>query len=152
MNPPNTLIIGVGNILLGDEGVGIHVVQRLPKIDLPTNVEVIDGGTGGFELFGLCQNRKKIIVIDAMLSDAEPGSVFRATPEEFTFRWGEPLSAHHGGLREFFFAVQTLSPRPEIVIFGIVPKNIMQPTMQLSPIVEARVPEILSLVLEEINQ
>ncbi len=152
MDDHSCLILGVGNLLLGDEGVGIHVVHRLQKMHLPPHVEVIDGGTGGFELVSLCRNKKKIIIIDAMLADTQPGSVVRATPQELQLQWKAPLSAHHAGLRELLDVLQIQTPTPVISILGIVPAVINQPSMELSPRLLSKLESILALVLKEVDQ
>ena len=95
----HTLVLGVGNLLLSDEGVGVHVVHRLRQSRLPVHVEVIDGGTAGFELTGHLRGRRKVVIVDAVEADARPGTIFRFKPGEAGLRWRQPLSAHQVGLR-----------------------------------------------------
>ncbi|MFH0990150.1 MAG: hydrogenase maturation protease [bacterium] len=146
-----TLILGVGNLLLGDEGIGIHVARQLQSMPLPPTVEVLDGGTGGFELLDFCRNRDKIIIVDAMMADEEPGSIIRATPEELELRWHSPRSAHFGGLRELLDALKLETPVPEIIILGIVPAIIDQLTMELSPKLKTMLDQISLLVIREVG-
>ena len=79
MSPP-TLILGIGNLLLKDEGVGVHVVQALRGRKIPDGVEVVDGGTFGLDLIDIFAGRRKVIFIDAMLSKAPPATVLRFSP------------------------------------------------------------------------
>jgi hydrogenase maturation protease len=132
MSEKSLLILGVGNLLLGDEGAGIHAVQRLQQMNLPPEVEVIDGGTGGFELIDFCRGRKKIIIIDAMHADAEPGDVFRFSLEEAELQWPPSYSAHQTGLRELLHFCKELDPQPEVIIYGIVPEKTNTMTNVLS--------------------
>jgi hydrogenase maturation protease len=152
MNNHSCLVLGIGNLLLGDEGIGIHVAHRLQKMNLPPSIEILDGGTGGYELLSLCHNKKKIIIVDAMVANAEPGYVIRASPEELDLRWNAPLSVHQGGLRELLDALRRSVPSPHIIILGIVPANIDRPTMELSPQLSSKFESIVALVVEEVDR
>ena len=166
------LILGVGNILLGDEGVGVHVVKTIEArvaagdLALPEGVEVCDGGTLGLDLVDLMENRRKVVVVDAMEADAAPATVLRFTAEDLArFRQGEAplrrgearreavdLSLHQVGLFEALAMARQLGCAPEeVVIFGIVPKD-MSPGLELSAEVAAVVPEVIRMVLAEIGE
>ncbi|HUB18962.1 MAG TPA: hydrogenase maturation protease, partial [Acidobacteriaceae bacterium] len=93
MPPANTLILGLGNIILGDEGVGVHVVRAIEKHPMPTGVECIDGGTGGFVLLEPLQNAKRIVLIDACVDGQRVGTVTRTTPR-FSRDYPPTLTAH----------------------------------------------------------
>ena len=71
------LVLGVGNILLRDEGIGVRVVEAMQKLDLPPEVELFDGATAGMDLLNVLADRRKVIVIDAIEGDYEPGTVLR---------------------------------------------------------------------------
>ncbi|GAB4368129.1 MAG: HyaD/HybD family hydrogenase maturation endopeptidase [Calditrichia bacterium] len=146
------LILGVGNLLCSDEGVGVHLIRRLQNIALPPQVEVVDGGTAGFELIEYFRNRKKVILIDALHMEAEPGSLFRLTMDDFAQADLGPFAVHQIGLPELFHHVRKLDSPPEVVIFGVVPKDIQNFKIGLSPQVEDRLPEIISLVIKEISE
>jgi hydrogenase maturation protease len=149
MMDKSILILGVGNLLLGDEGVGIHVAQRLLKMALPPEVEIIDGGTGGFELIEHCRGKKKIIIIDAILADAEPSSVLRFTLEDVELKWQPSYSLHQDGLRELLHFCKQLAPLPEIIVLGIVPKETQSLSTRLSETIESRVAMLITAVFEE---
>jgi hydrogenase maturation protease len=140
------LVLGVGNLLLSDEGVGVRIAQRLQAMVLPSEVEVVDGGTGGYELIEFFRNKKKVIVVDCLQADEPPGSIIRASPDELDLQWQIPLSVHQSGLRELLHHAACLSPSQEIVILGIVPEDTESPGMYLSKTVEGVVDRVISEV------
>ncbi len=144
------LILGVGNVLLGDEGVGVYVAQRLQKMPLPPNVEVIDGGTAGFELIEFFFGKRKIIIVDAVQTDDEVGSIFRFAPEEAELHWEKPFSSHQTGVHELLHLAQRLEPRPEIVVYSIVPSAIEGVTANLSPTIEGRLRLLIQRIVREV--
>jgi hydrogenase maturation protease len=97
--PQKTLVLGLGNVLMGDEGVGVHVVRALEKRSLPDYVECFDGGTGGFILLEPLQKAERIILIDAAADDNLPGSVTRTTPQ-FSRDYPPTLTAHDIGVKD----------------------------------------------------
>lgn len=145
------LVLGVGNILLGDEGAGVHAVNRLREKGLPENVEAVDGGTLGLELLSLLDDVSKMIVVDCLDAGAEPGSIFRFRPEDIRVKGKVEFSFHDLGLMEVLTLAETLGKLPETVIFGIQPENIKDWDMSLSPAVEAKLPALLELVMQEIS-
>ncbi len=78
-NKKNILILGIGNILLKDEGIGVHVVNKLKEMQLPPDVEVMDGGTLGIDLLYYIEGRKKVVVIDTVTAGEPPGTMYRFT-------------------------------------------------------------------------
>lgn len=148
--PKRTTVIGIGNLLLMDEGVGVHVVRELERKDLPPEVEVIDGGTSTMELLPIFQERERIIVIDAVKGGGEPGAVYRITPEELEAEQDRPLSLHQVGLLDVLGMARQLGPVAEVVIIGVEPKEIRW-GMDLSPEVREKVPLVVEAVLEELG-
>ena len=148
----NTLVLGVGNFILSDEGVGIHVAHQLQNMHLTSDVEVIDGGTDGFELITHFEGRKKVIIVDAMRTDNKPGTVCRFTLEDFTPHWQNSFSAHQLNLHELLFFVQKMSPRPEVVVYGIVPQETKLFSTKLSEVVRRGIRRMLPALIEEICQ
>jgi hydrogenase maturation protease len=147
----NILVLGVGNLLLSDEGVGIHVAQELQRNPLPSNVEVIDGGTGGFELISYFSGRKKVIIIDAVDGDDEPGTILRFTPDDLNIAWRPSLSAHQTGVEGLLHFSKELSPPPEVVVIGVIPKETRRLSTSLSKTVKKKIPNIVAAVLKEIS-
>ncbi len=145
------LVLGIGNLLLSDEGLGIHVIRELQKESFPQNISLVDGGTGGFELIRFFRGIDKVIIIDALKSDEKPGSVFRFTPEELGLSEFRPYSAHQGGLAELLNEIKNLNPMPEIIIYGIAVGEIVQYSMKLSQDVEKIIPALISTISKEIE-
>ena len=94
MDNSRILVLGLGNILLSDEGVGVHLVRELEKENLPDNVVLMDGGTTGFELIRLFEGMSKVIIIDAMKADLEVGTVVRLSPADIESYQELPFSVH----------------------------------------------------------
>jgi len=145
------LVIGVGNLLLKDEGVGVHVIKELQKRELPPGVEVLDGGVAGWGLLDLFSKASKVLVIDAADMELPPGSMARFTPAEVELPSGElKLSAHGVGLPEVLELARALGHNPpQVIIFGIQPKEISW-GMDLTPEVAATVPKVIAAVLKEL--
>ena len=146
------LVLGIGNILLRDEGVGVRVIEQMQKMRLPDNVELIDGGTGGADLLDVLAERQKVIVIDAVQSDCDPGVVLRFTAEDLVQPDHTSMSLHELGLAESLIMTRQLNCAPEeVVIFGIKPKSI-ECGLELSKEVTASVPKVIELILSEISK
>jgi len=145
------VIIGVGNLLLKDEGVGVHVAQELQKKTWPLSVEVHDGGVAGIGLLDFFAGASKVLLIDAAEMNLEAGSVVRFTPEDVAGKAGGPrFSAHDIGLLEVLELSRALAQCPaEVVILGIQPKEISW-GMELSPEVQASIPKAVEMVLGEV--
>ena len=149
--PKPRLVLGIGNILLGDEGVGVRIVEAMRERAMPEDVEVADGGTGGADLVDLMAGRRKVIVIDAAEFDGRPGDILRFTAADLGRREGIGLSLHDLGLAEALTMMRHLGCAPEeVVIFGIKPKRIA-PGLDLTAEVAAAVPKVIRLVLAELD-
>jgi hydrogenase maturation protease len=145
------LILGIGNILLRDEGVGVRVIEQMQKIPLPDNVELIDGGTAGADLLDVLADRCKVIVIDAVEADCEPGTVLRFSADDLTKPDGVGMSLHELGLGEALTMTRQLGCEPkEVVVFGIKPRDISC-GLELSEEISASVPKVVELVLAGIG-
>ena len=148
--PPRIVIIGVGNLLLKDEGIGIHAVKALQDIDLPADIQLIDGGTSP-DLIAYTRADDKIIIIDAARAGGEPGAIYRFKPEDLAEEKAALASSHEMGVLENL-KLMTLSgnqPR-DIIIIGIEPGEIDFGT-ELSPELEKKLPKIIEIVLKEIG-
>jgi hydrogenase maturation protease len=144
------IIIGIGNLILQDEGVGVHAVRALEDMDLPPGVEVIDGGTATMELLPVFQEAERIIVIDALRGGEKPGTIYRLTPDDLMGETERPLSLHQVGLLEVLGMARQIGGEPEVVIIGVEPKEISW-GMELTPEVEARLPRVIDAVFEELG-
>lgn len=144
-------IVGVGNVLMGDEGIGVEIARRMQMMSLPDDVEVIDGGTLGLELAVHLRGKVAVIILDAIALDAEPGSVFRVEIEKADQLSSIRRSSHDGGLGELFRYLLSLSPAPTVVMIGICPGEIGGMHIGLSPVLRQKMDEIIALVLEELT-
>jgi hydrogenase maturation protease len=145
------LILGIGNLLLKDEGIGVHVVERLKEMPLPEHVEVLDGGTSGLDLVDFIEGRKKLIVIDAVNAGENPGTLYRLTEENLDIKPKAITSFHEIDFLDALHMSEVVNSKPEeIVVIGIEPKD-MSSGLELSPEIEERIPEIIKLVMKELN-
>jgi len=144
------LIVGLGNLLLGDEGVGIHAVRELEERALPPQVDVVDGGTAGLNLLDLMQGYERVIILDAVEAGEEPGTILRFTPQDVTSEaQALPLSLHQiEVLKVLELATYLGRPLPPIVIYGIQP-HVTHWSTQLSPALRAGLPKLVDAVLKE---
>jgi hydrogenase maturation protease len=147
----STLILGLGNLLLSDEGVGVHAAQLLMHMELPSDVTVVDGGTGGFELIEHVKGKSKVIILDCLKADGKAGCVVRLRLDEVLTQLSTPLSVHEGGALELLTCIKSLSPMPEVVVIGIVPEVTTELGTGLSASVESQMPNILRAVLDEVS-
>jgi len=148
---PSILIMGVGNILLSDEGVGVHVIRALSKMKLPDNVELLDGGTASMSFLDNLSNREKVIIIDAVKGNDKPGTLYRFTPSDISVRKEMVTSLHQIGILDSLTMSQFLENTPQnVVIFGIEPKE-LDWGMNLSPEISAVVPRVIKLIFEELG-
>jgi hydrogenase maturation protease len=144
-------VVGVGNLLLKDEGIGIHVVRALQESSLPDGIIVIDGGTFP-DVLDYLEPADKLVIIDAAEAGGIPGAIYRFRPGDVTLETGEAISLHELGLISSLKMMSLLGKTPpEVVIIGIQPKEIGW-GMELSPELKEKVPEIVRVVLKETGQ
>lgn len=142
------VIIGVGNLLLGDEGIGIHVVEELSKRNLPANVEVIDGGTGGVALLSLMEGAGKVIIVDAVLGGNSPGKIYVLDAERLMKGVVKFISLHEMDLLSTLMIGRELGKLPpELILVGVEPKNYEEYNMDLSPEVKAVIPKVIEVII-----
>ena len=116
--PVKTLVLGLGNVLMGDEGIGVYVVRAVEKHKLPDGVECLDGGTGGFTLLEPLEAADLIILIDAA-SDGNPiGTVTRTTPR-FSRDYPPTLTAHDVGMKDLLDMFYIQGGQHDIVLYAI---------------------------------
>lgn len=140
------LVLGVGNLLLGDEGVGIHAVQRLRQASLPPRTDLLDGGTGGFHLLSCFQEYGRIVLVDAARDDRPPGTITILRPR-FASDFPRTLTAHDIGLRDLIASAALLGPLPEIVLVTVSIERAQPMHLQLSPAVAGALPQACNIIL-----
>ena len=142
------MILGVGNLLLRDEGVGVHVATNLMGLPLPGTIEVIEGGTDGFKLFHLIMEADRLIVVDCVKGGGEPASIYRFDIDDFDhFPDIYKTSVHQISITEVINLSGTMRTPPATTIIGVEPAEIFM-SMELSEAVRAKVPRVLEIVLE----
>jgi len=145
------LVLGIGNILLRDDGVGVRVVEAMQTIELPGGVELHDGGTAGVDLIDEVSERSKVIVIDAAQSDEPPGTIFRLTPADFAAQFAPTMSLHQVGLLETLQMTKLLGCAPgEVTVFAVTSKDLAWGD-ELSDEVAAAIPQAVELVQAEVD-
>ena len=143
----NVLALGVGNYLMGDEGIGVHIAQAMEKMNLPGYLDVVDGGTGGFLLMNYFDEYPNIIFVDATMDGKPAGSVTITRPK-FAADFPSALSVHDVGLKDMIESVYLLEKVPKMSLITISINEIKPMTMELSPAVESSIP----IVIHEIER
>jgi len=141
-------VVGIGNVLLRDEGIGCHVAHALEKVPLP-DVEIIDGGTCP-DVLQLVGSADKLVIVDAVKGGGVPGQIYRFRPEEVTLEQKRVLSLHDMSLVDSLRLTQFWQSIDETVIIGIEPRELSW-GLELSPELEQKMPQIIDAVLGELN-
>jgi len=147
------VVLGVGNTLLTDEGVGVRAVEKLQlDFDLPPEVVVIDGGTTGMEMLEDLSNSDHIIIIDAVRGGNAPASIIRLAGEQVPVFFKTKLSPHQIGLSDVLATLVLTGEQPGgVTVIGIEPLS-LETGMALSPQIEGVLPEVVNLVVAELLQ
>jgi hydrogenase maturation protease len=149
------LILGIGNLLFKDDGIGLHVVEKLKTMEMHPDVELIEGGIAAFDIVYMIENRQKVIVIDAMKSGGAPGSIYRLTDNEIVEKRHNALkSPAETEFVEYLGNTYLMGTNPKQLVFiGVEPEDTGDKTgnleMTLSPTLERKLPEIIEIVLKE---
>lgn len=151
MTNQNILVLGIGNYLLGDEGVGCHAIQYMEEMGLPQEVTLLDGGTGGFHLLGHLDDFERIILIDASLDEYPEGHI-RVIHPRFPKDFPQSLSAHEIGLRDLVEALFLLERSPEIHLIAVSVKDLNTVKVGLSKELEKSLSRISEFVWDILNQ
>mgnify|MGYP005839818355 CR=1 FL=1 len=148
---PHTLILGLGNILLQDDGVGVRVVEQLAeRFSLPEGVAALDGGARGLALMPFLEGVRRLIVIDAVRTGAPPGTLYRLEGDEIPAFLGPKISPHQEGLADLLWAAKAVGPCPDqIVLLGVEPAAV-DTGLTLSPEVAAQVAPLVEHVRREL--
>jgi len=146
-------ILGVGNILMQDEGFGVRVVEQLlHHYEFPQNVQVLDGGTLGMELLRFLIGTDKLILVDAVSGTLPPGSIYQFSHDEVKKYFKEKVSMHELGIQDVLAVLEVLEkPAKEIIILGIQPLTIdigLEMTALVAGAVEHVIERLLRLLRE----
>lgn len=146
-----TLVLGVGNLLLSDEGVGIRVIERLAETyDLPESVQILDGGTLGLDLLYYLEGVENLLIVDAVEMEKTPGTLLRMEGEEVPAFLSIKMSPHQIGIPDMLFAakLKDLYPR-NVVLWGVQPA-VLDTGLDLSSAVAAQLEVLLLRVVDQL--
>ena len=150
--PKNILIVGVGNRLLGDEGVGLHIIDDLLQIPMPPYVNIIDCGCDLLSLMSYLNKPKKIIVIDAIHAGGKPGEIYKFDYSELEITEAKIYSAHQVGVIDSLGLLKQICPslaNSEIILIGIEPK-VIELSADLSKEVKESIPDVTKIIVEDV--
>lgn len=149
----NITVLGIGNILLTDEGFGVRVVEKLfDEYEFPDNVSILDGGVLGINLLGFIAEAKHLIVVDAVKNKQPPGTLYRLEKDELPERILLKNSLHQTDFLETLTLCQAIDKVPKTtVVLGVEPEDILTHSVDMTPTVAARVDDMMDLVLRELD-
>jgi len=149
-NGKGTLVLGIGNVLMSDEGVGVHVVRELARHPLPAGVECLDGGTGGFVLLEPLQQADRVIIVDATADGNPLGTVARTTPK-FSSDYPPTLTAHDIGMKDLLDAFYIQGGHRDVVLYAITIEFKQPISLELSPDGRTAAGEAVRMILEDLG-
>jgi hydrogenase maturation protease len=141
------LVMGVGNYLMGDEGIGVHIIQAMEKMKLPDYLDILDGGTGGFLLMNYFDDYPNIIFVDATM-DGNPAGTVTVTEPKFASDFPSALSVHDVGLKDMIEAVYLSEKIPRMFLVTISINEIRPMTLELCDEVQSAIPEAIQEIME----
>ncbi len=146
-------ILGIGNILLQDEGFGVHFVRWLSERYHDTDeIRIVDGGTLGYTLLDIVSGCKNLIVIDVLKVDDAPGSLYRFSKEEMEIHLPPPTTAHEVTFSDLLFKVELMDESPEVFFLCIVPEKYGDMNMEMTPLMREKFPAMERLLLDELSR
>jgi len=147
----NILVLGIGNLLLQDEGAGVRVVEEFEsKYATPAGVELLDGGTSGIELLQYIQGRDHLILLDVVKSGNPPGTIIRLEGKDVPALFQKKISPHQLGISDLLAVAQLTDMMPkQVVLLGIEPKSI-ETGLELSEEVGRNIGRLADMVAREL--
>jgi hydrogenase maturation protease len=146
----DTVIIGIGNILLKDDGVGVHVIKELENEKLPSTTLLVDGGTSTLDTLGFFLDYKRVIIVDCLRAGLKPGTIYKIKPEDIKNYKKENLSIHDVQILDVAKMANMMGRYPQIVIFGIEPEEIAL-GLEMTDTMISKVPEIIFNIRKELE-
>ncbi|HSG00296.1 MAG TPA: hydrogenase maturation protease [Vicinamibacterales bacterium] len=145
-----TLVLGIGNLLMGDEGVGVHAIRALEQEAWPPHVALLDGGTGGFHLLESLQAHPHVVMIDATM-DGQPAGTVSVLRPKYASDFPRALTAHDIGLRDLMESAALVGGWPDITLVTVSIDAVVPMVMTLSPPVAAALTEVARLVRAQVD-
>lgn len=150
--PRSIAIVGVGNTLMQDDGVGVWAVRALAEQYIfPRAVHLIEGGILGLQWLHELQGAQQLLIIDAMKGVGAPGTVYRLNAEQLPKDRGISMSFHEVGLAEVLSVGALLDWRPSVRILGVQPQEVRSPGLELTPVLRAALPRVVRAAVEELE-
>lgn len=149
--PRNVLILGVGNLLLADDGFGVHVVNELRNIPFPPGITLIEAGIVSHQLIPDLHDADLLIFIDAVEAGDTPGSIFRFRPEDMRFMSNLKTSLHEMSLMDVLHMTELTGKRPESIIIAVQPRDVKSASMELTDEIRGVIPKVIDLIIEELK-
>jgi hydrogenase maturation protease len=148
--PPRITLIGLGNILMRDEGVGIHAVRYIQEnCAVPPELEIVDGGTSGLDLLSFIEGRDHVLFVDSVNFDREPGYIGVLSKGQIPALFGVKDSLHHMGLMDVLAAAQLRDKLPrQMSLIGVQPHTI-DIGLELTPTIQARLEPLVEQILDQ---
>lgn len=146
-------ILGIGNILLQDEGFGVHFVRwESERHRFTDEIRIIDGGTLGYALLDIISSCRNLIVVDVLKVDDAPGSLYRFSKEEMEIHLPPPTTAHEVTFSDLLFKLELMDESPEVIFLCIVPAKYGDMNMEMTPLMREKFPAVEKLLLAELSR
>ncbi len=145
------LVLGIGNYLMGDEGIGVQFIKNLDTSKFPEKISFLDGGTGGFSLVPYIESHKHVIIIDATMDGKEEGTITLLKPK-FSDDFPVSLSGHNFGLKDMMDILTFVDKMPNIYLFTVTISKMEPMYLELSPKVAAAIPKVTEMVLDLVQK
>ncbi|PKN10637.1 MAG: hypothetical protein CVU72_00515 [Deltaproteobacteria bacterium HGW-Deltaproteobacteria-7] len=153
MNINKVTVLGIGNILMGDEGFGVHFVRWFSKrYRTPDDVRIVDGGTLGYVLLDIICRCDHLIVVDVLKLDDAPGSIYRFTKEEMEMHMPPPTTAHEVTFPDVLFKSEMLGEAPATIFLCIIPENFKDLDMNMSGFLFDKFNDMEKLLVSELEK
>lgn len=148
----NIIVLGIGNILLGDEGLGVRTIERLQRdFRIPPHIELVDGGTAGIDLLGFVRKDTALIIVDCIKPKERPGRMIRLEGSEVPTFLSSKISPHQLGLSDLLAAAHLIDRKPEKLVFlGMEPKSIAT-GLTLTAEIENCLPQLVTAIVQELR-
>ncbi|WP_027722756.1 NiFeSe hydrogenase maturation protease [Maridesulfovibrio zosterae] len=145
------LVLGIGNILLGDEGVGVHAVEELKKETWPEFVHLVDGGTFTHDIFHILEGYDGLLVLDIVHGSKEAGTMYRLEEKDLVQDEKQRLSLHDIDLIDSLNMAEAIGKRPVMRVLGMEPENYTDWSMEMTGTIKAVFPDFLAAARKEIQ-
>ena len=145
------LVLGIGNYLMGDEGIGVQFIKNLDTTKFPENISFLDGGTGGFSLVPYIESHKHVIIVDATMDGKEEGTITLLKPK-FSDDFPVSLSGHNFGLKDMMDILTFVDKMPNIYLFTVTISKMEPMFLELAPKVAEAIPKVTEMVLDLVQK